>query len=362
MRRSPSFVALVGNGLSVAANPELALDRLTRRLVAGNEELRRLVESTTTTDAATDFEIVIGHIEARLAEAEHVAVSLIAEEGLHTARALAFKSTAEALWGGLYLDYCGQVLNAICDLTTGALPRRVVAFGTWLRRMHRIHGQTAIYTLNYDVLLERLLFDGRGLKGEVSDLFSGLRDREEWVHPYPGCPPLLARPFDPVSAPPRAVRFHHLHGCVTYLEAVGTDDVLKLTHKAIREHNVFGEMKQLDTPRYRPCVILGSGKAERAAEYPFVHGFRALAEDAQSVSTLVIAGYSFRDEPVNVLLREAAQHAERVIVIDRREDPLDRARFQRDVSNLLSREILEWHLDGITGNIPLDAPRARTAA
>lgn len=84
----------------------------------------------------------------------------------------------------------------------------------WLRDMYRAHDEMALFTLNYDVLLERILIneDLLGLRSALTDFFSGWESRMESVQLVPGGDELLGHYFlprgsaatpDTPSSPPR---------------------------------------------------------------------------------------------------------------------------------------------------------------
>jgi len=355
----PRLLVLVGNGVSIAANPNLALDRLTERFLARHNAdagLNHLLDSLDIPreEARRDFERVIGGVEA--AEA-------VIRAFMELSEASPISAVREA---GALLDdagvpdavrhaYCSEVLHAIGELTRQNIAPSVLRFGEWLNSMHEWHGQTAIFTLNYDVLLERMLInaDILGLAGRLTDYFSGLPDRQREIELVPGEPAVVAKLFTPTDPPDRPVRLHHLHGCLTHFHELDTGNVLKVDSALVRDLGVYQRFGDGDTGGFLPAVILGSQKARKVTDWPFEFAFEALREALRSADVIAIAGYSFRDEAVNIYLRNAVARraGRRWIVIDQR-DADDSQKFERRVVSVLPDTDIEWCLDGLQGELP----------
>ncbi len=114
------LVVLVGNGLSVAANPELALDRLTdlflERHGEDRDDLDRLLAEVDLgdLDPSRDFEGIVAGLEA--AEAVISAfMALAARSGhpdLKAAAELLRERGIPGLVRRLYFAYCAEILTA----------------------------------------------------------------------------------------------------------------------------------------------------------------------------------------------------------------------------------------------------------
>jgi hypothetical protein len=158
----------------------------------------------------------------------------------------------------LYYAYCAEVLGAIGELTRGDLAAPVVAFGDWLKAMYKAHGSASIFTLNYDLLLERMLIDDNvlGLKDWLTDFFSGLPARAATLPLGVLGAELRALPFYPWEPPRRNVHLHHLHGCLTHFRDTRTGMVFKISSADVRDHDVFGRLADVEASDYVPSVIL----------------------------------------------------------------------------------------------------------
>lgn len=362
-RTSDSVAVVIGNGLSVAANEALLLDRLTRgfleRHAADREDLDRLVTGIHLgpVDPETDFEGLVAGLES--AEEVMRAFMGLARRSSHPqlqeAAELLDRNGIPALARRLYYAYCAEVLEAIGEAARTALPADVLAFGEWLKAMYQAHEDMGLFTLNYDVLLERMLIDQNvlSLRLELTDFFSGREDRQEHFELVPGREPVIGRLFYPEDPVDRPIELHHLHGCLTHLRRLDEGTVWKFDAPAVRSIGLYEYLMTADEVDFVPSVILGSRKVEKAREWPFSHAFLSLGHHARRSGTVVVAGYSFRDEVVNARLSEAAASAERRwIVIDKEDDPVRAELFKRRVSELLGLRTVEFVLDGLGGNLP----------
>lgn len=254
----------------------------------------------------------------------------------------------------LYYAYCAEVLQAIGQLTRGDLAAPVVAFGDWLKELYEAHGFASIFTLNYDLLLERMLIDDNvlGLRYRVTDFFSGLPERTFSLPLGDAGAGVQGRLFYPGDPPVRNIHLHHLHGCLTHFRGSGTGNVYKVAASDVRDHDVFGRLAAAEASDYTPSVILGSRKIEKSQEWPFSYGFLSLERDARAAATIVIAGYSFRDRAVNARLRNLTTPEKRWIVIDHRTTPAAATEFTGAVRDVVGDVEVEFVLDGFGGALP----------
>lgn len=183
----PHLVVLIGNGLSIAANENLRLAALTQAFLAEHaddrEDLDRLLAEVDlgAVDPATDFEGIVAGLESaeEVVSAFMSLASRVDHADLQQAAQVLRDGGVPGLIRRLYYAYCAEVLQAIGQLTRGDLAAPVVAFADWLKELYEAHGFASIFTLNYDLLLERMLIDDNvlGLRYRVTDFFSGLPER-----------------------------------------------------------------------------------------------------------------------------------------------------------------------------------------
>ena len=359
-------VLLLGNGLSIAVNEELSLDRLTQTFLDGHGDDRDLIDRLVggvnlgAVDPIRDFEGIVAGLES----AEEVITAFvdlartIAQPDIQGAAAVLEAHGIPDLVRRLYYAYCAEVLNAIGDLARVDIPDEVMAFGEWVKAQHATHDRLSIFTLNYDVLMERMLIgqDLLALRWETTDFFSGLPERRldiELIPGYPSVQGALYYPQDPPSG--RSLHLHHLHGCLTHLRAPD-GNIYKVSSDMIRAFGLYSRLAAGEPSDFVPSVILGSRKAERARSWPFSHAFLSLETDIAEARTVCIAGYSFRDTAVNDRLCPALANVERLIIYDYAPDDTTWAAFVARAGDALAPSSrtagIEWYRGGFGAGPP----------
>jgi hypothetical protein len=357
-----SLAVLVGNGLSIAVNDSLRLDRLTAdfldRHAADRDDLERLVAGVNLGPVAPteDFEGLVAGLES----AEEVIGAFMGlarrvdHADLREAADLLDRKGVPALARRLYYAYCAEVLDAIGEHAKGPLPDPAVAFGQWVKAMYQAHGRMGLFTLNYDVLLERMFVSENvlSLRPALTDFFSGLEDRQEWFQLVPGAGSILGRLFYPEDPVDRPIELHHLHGCLTHFR-MNDGAIWKFDSSDVRDLGVYEHLMSAEAAEFAPSVILGSRKVEKSREWPFSFAFLSLEQEARASRTVVVAGYSFRDEAVNARLAAAAASAEkRWIVVNKKEDEAEAEEFRDLVTGKLRPAAPEFALRGFALDLP----------
>jgi hypothetical protein len=126
----------------------------------------------------------------------------------------------------------------------------------------------------------------------------------------------------------------------------------KIAASDLRDHDIFGRLAQAEATQFVPSIILGSKKLEKSREWPCAVAFLALEESAKTASTVVIAGYSFRDIAVNARLRNLLVPEKRWIVVDNKPTELAASVFKADVRAVIGDVEVEFVLDGVGGTLP----------
>ncbi|WP_459892370.1 SIR2 family protein, partial [Brevibacterium metallidurans] len=159
--------------------------------------------------------------------------------------------------------------------------------------------------LNYDtLLLAALMAEKEENELRFVDLFDG---REEHRLTVPlGFEDCLGHPLrgDKDHFFERTkVRLAHLHGSATYWQSDSTSCV-KLSREVIKDPAMWRSLR-MHEHEYRPCVVLTNSRLKRAAieQQPFDLAYTKFAEAVHRSSRWLVIGYSFRDEPVNDVLR-----------------------------------------------------------
>ncbi|MBA3687339.1 MAG: SIR2 family protein [Chloroflexi bacterium] len=356
------LVVLVGNGLSIAVNPDLRLDVITQRFLehhaSDRVDLDRLLAEVRLgdLDPSADFEGVVAGLEAatEVIAAFLNLASRSSHPDLRDAAELLTERGITGLVRRLYYAYCAEILSAIGEGARVTLPADVERFGAWLRNLYRAHQRMGVFTLNYDLLLERIFIsdDLLRLGPAVTDFFSGLDPRTEQVTLVAGAPSMTGRLYYPEDPPPRPIQLHHLHGCLTHFRRESDGAVLKFDSVAIRDGDVYGRLAVAEASDFSPSVILGSRKVAKSREWPFAYAFLELEQRARSARTVVVAGYSFRDEAVNVRLQAAARGAERRWIVINQKAGAEAEAFRAVVDGWLAPARPEYVLHGFGGDLP----------
>lgn len=308
-----NLAVLVGNGLSIAFNPELALDLITKevmRRIANDHDggsavvaaMRAMAEHAVDDDEPCDddFERLVGALGHQaqaitLLEGFTAAASHSGDEALCAVQAL--RSLVEhAQQRGV-----GHVLEVIMSRSRFRGENAVALtdlIGAWL---NHFDGRIVVANLNYDTLLLagllQLCQNDLADLGDPRDQFSielgpgvdgtgfGLRTRVDDL------------PSD------RRVWLAHPHGSLTYW--ANRDRQFKLNVDELRDHQVFERLRQGELV-VRPRVVLTTphDKAHHVQEEPFKIGYSVMAKGLRDANYWLIVGYSFKDGPVNKVLAE----------------------------------------------------------
>lgn len=310
---SRKYAFLVGNGLSAAFDPRLTSAAISERVfsrLSGGEQayLRRLAEllRPETPDPALD--VARGDFEAVAGPVDRMADALLALDGLlgglrETGPLTELAVASEAL-RNLYRRIVGIVLleiDACCQVEGEVSEERREAWNrlnTFAAAIAAKAGKCEpIYTTNYDSLLPSALLEKRG---EVFDGFPG------------GALDSTLRCWGNKPA------LYHLHGSIAWTTdlagELGKRDMATMRSERIVEQWAAGEALDL-----LPTVVLGDQKSQRTNRYPFVLFFDKFRVNLDSKDTLVAAGYSFGDRPVNAIVSSyLAGNPDRRLVIWKR--------------------------------------------
>lgn len=309
----PNLTALFGNGLSIAYDRRLMLNRLCdellRRLKLWGEDgeavertIRHIAVRAGTGDPRQDFEAMVGpfgaeadtltHLEelARYVDPSDADVSAALREAARFARKVRDVGTSHVL------ETIIERSRADCDKRAG-----LDAFMDTM--IENFSGTITMANLNYDTLaLASLshLYDGLGV---FCDQGCGYGKRDLVMPdgiPYPVRPLRMAMDF------PNRVRLVHLHGSVTFWDR-GNGELLKLPLDAVRSPELWQQVRENPDFRARPQVVLASqaDKSSLILRKPFALAYRELMRSLDRSDRWLIVGYSFRDACVNQQLTDA---------------------------------------------------------
>lgn len=308
-----NVAVLVGNGLSIAFNPDLNLQTITEEVVrrieqadggdviAAMKELanRALPRGVT---SESDFEQLVGAFgsETRSLGNLETLASLTSPQDVELLEAI--RKTA-SFADQVRDNGISHVLQVICE--------RSRAYADDADNLHQLirsvieafDGKVVIGNLNYDTLLLAALLwvcDSR----DIADLGHGYKKVSVVINDDTTARVPALRETKSDFPSNRRIRLLHLHGSLTYWQA--------------REHNIFAKISKemLDdgsqwqavrdrTTNVRPAVVLASprDKSDHVNEYPFNLAYEVFAEGLGQSNHWIVIGYSFRDDPVNAKLR-----------------------------------------------------------
>lgn len=309
--------ALVGNGLSLAAHPDLGIAAIAEEVVnrirqsaeAGDADrvavaLERVASATNAGDPMKDFEVLVGAFDADGSYLERLRQLSEAIEPDANGLPEAFEKVAkfsERMW----LRGMSHVLQVITERSKASHPdsEPIDAFVASLREVAT--GRLTIANLNYDTLLLASL-----MKYDVDfcDMAHGFHravvtfeDGEKYdVHQ-----------LRETANFHKKTRLLGLHGSSTWWKEPRSGKVYKFPIDALRRRSEslweWLRSDEAESELWLPQVVLANqtNKAGRIAEYPFSLGYEEFGRALGQSDRWLIVGYSFRDEPVNEMLRAA---------------------------------------------------------
>lgn len=308
---------LLGNGVSVAYNGDLAVDRLTEGLVArfsdaGATDPGRTLAQFAAQVAARDgrgsstFEQLLGPLES----SANALVSLVGLIPLAEASGVDVRGSLDAVRTFLEQVHrmgIAMTLDHIAGRSVGAdtyysvtatLGQALVALGS--------AANLSVATLNYDGLLHAGLMEaGTDSWGQPTFSIADLADGRETAshvisagHEIEGHP---IRDFD--SIPPGRASLLQLHGSLGWLRA-HDERVWRFPLTELRDANYWDAWQQGAT-EWDPCVVLTDRKERTVGSWPFALAYEIFQRKLTTADRWLIAGYGLGDVPVNLLYRAA---------------------------------------------------------
>jgi hypothetical protein len=315
-----NLTILVGNGLSIAFNPDLNLRAITAAMVDriasatddGTDVVRAMKEIAERALAGgvtseDDFEVLVGAFGAESRTMGHLkrlaSLTQPQDEELREAISRVANFAEEVRDNGL-----SHVLQVIFERSHAYqdLSENLHAFVT--DAVEAFRGEVAFANLNYDTLLLSALL--AVCQADLADMGHGARYvKVKSSEGKTDVPELRKRRSDfPKN---RRVRLLHLHGSVTFWSNTERTVFAKLDRGYLESHNQWDAVRTRQT-NIRPVVVLANqrDKAAHVQEFPFSLAYEMFVESLEAADRWLIVGYSFRDEPVNARLR--AEFADRL--------------------------------------------------
>lgn len=333
---SKSIAAVLGNGVSITAEPTLAIPSLTAEISKRYNQftgahysdpvqrvLARLAQrGADTGDPRSDFEAMIGPLDQRREDFADLRelVDIIADEVQSVKRAFYEVDNFVAV---LRRHGVGHALDVIASRSRADYEhrQRIDDFIAAIVDASDRSGVT-FGNLSYDLLVMASLIDQ--YEHRLCDMADGRSIKPVNLKNEADALPAIARPlrtqksdFLPLGL--RNVRLLHLHGSLTWLRDPETGIVYRFPVEALRETLELREDATFVTmpshwerwrtgaSEWEPQVVLTnqSAKSDVVAREPFSLGYDVLYDDLLRADRWIIAGYSFRDECVNDLLKRA---------------------------------------------------------
>lgn len=306
---------LVGNGLSVAFNPSLNLKTITeevmRRIeaadgddvVAAMKELaeRALPDGVTSGD---DFEQLVGAFGAEsrtLTTLETLATLTSPQDKKLTKAIRRVSSFAERVRD----NGVSHVLEVICERTHAYHDDAADLHALVAATLQAFNGRVVFGNLNYDTLLLAALMHVCDNQ-ELADLADGRTQVTVTVNDEEERDVQALRRTSADFPASRRVRLLHLHGSLTYWGNKDRTLFAKLPKELLDDGNQWKAVRERTT-NVRPAVVLANprDKTQHVNEYPFNLAYKMFKSGLVRADHWLIIGYSFKDAPVNNMLREA---------------------------------------------------------
>lgn len=336
MAQGNEVAALIGNGLSIAYNPNLVLRQLTSDLMnrlsrdqgSDSADLMQALAKSKLPEGATsdeDFEILVGALDLEANSLNH----LEQFAGLRVdtdPKLLPAITTVKKLLQRTRDTGVSHVLESVTEYSK-ANASNFSDVRELTRAICDGFDSVNFANLNYDTLLLAALVAEKDCGGrKFADLFNGLETTTVDL----GTGKQIARSLrveDDTYFDCEEVRLAHLHGSATYWHSNGNDCVK--VHRETVEDPIIWKNLRMQQRRFRPCVVLTNSQLKRSAiqQQPFDMAYTKFAEAVRRSSHWLIIGYSFRDEPVNDVLRTELQKRRvdgdlpKVLVVTRSENP-----------------------------------------
>lgn len=326
------IAAIVGNGLSISAEPTLAIPDLTAEISTRFEAATKAKGSTPVDrvlarlakrgadsgDPAKDFEAMIGPLDQQRENLEDLRelAAIVGDEVKPVRSAL---RTVDTFVESLRRQGVGHALNVISERSVATAEHREKIDDFLTSLIDSANGsRVTIGNLNYDSMVMASLCDRYQTRmcdladGRVGATFD-LHGNGVLVHGQ--------RLRDSISAfPNRQIRLLHLHGALTWLKNPVDGRVYRFRIEDLRTDFDYdedtGRLQFRDThwerwrdgkSEWEPQVVLTNQSAKSAliANEPFKIGYDALFQSLVESDRWLLAGYSFRDGCVNDLLAKA---------------------------------------------------------
>lgn len=342
---SNDLTVLVGNGLSIACNPELALASITQEVISRIErehggatvEAMKKVAVQLIPDKGNvhdkDFEKLVGAFGL-----EHRTLDLL--ENLSNAlgdRQSGMKVHIEAV-SDFVADVRNQGLSHVLQVITERSHYSRINSKGLAELINgicgRFNGRITFGNLNYDTILMAGI-----LNSDHSDRLTDLADPRRGAKCLSEDLNLHGFPLrDELNFPPsKSIRLLHLHGSICFWQRCDDGKMFKIAKGEMESSDIARHLRGKGSVDWEPTIVLTSEseKARVVEEHPFSLAYKGIENELNRTRHWLIIGYSFRDQPINEMLRRAFLDFDpkpSVLVVS----------FGNDVTRNRVEEVLGW--------------------
>lgn len=312
MTAERNIAALVGNGLSIAFNPELNLQSITEEVLRRIEEsdggnvviaMKEIAERALPDGAssAEDFEVLVGAFgaESRTLDVLDTLAALTkpSDKKLRKAirRVSRFAEQVRDTGISHVLEVIAERSHAYADEAQG-LYDLVTAI------TESFDGKVVIGNLNYDTLMLAALLTV--CQSQLADMGHGYRRVKVLVDDRVEREVQALRSSSGDFPLGKRVQLLHIHGSLTFWATRDRKIHAKLPKDMLDDGDQWRAIRD-DTTNVRPVVVLANrkDKAEHVAKFPFDLAYEMFSGGLAASDHWLIIGYSFKDGPVNSALR-----------------------------------------------------------
>lgn len=356
-----NVAVLVGNGLSIAFNPDLKLQSITEEVMSriegadGGDVIRAMQEIASRAlpdgaSSADDFESLVGAFGAEsrtLSLLDKLAtLSEPGDEELRKAIVQVSKFAEKVRDNGV-----SHVLEVIAERSHAFEWKADGLHSTVSAIVEAFDGEVYFGNLNYDTLLLAGLLTV--CQPDLADMGHGYKTATVLVDESEPREVQQLRRSASEFPPGRRVKLLHLHGSLAYWATEDSSSYVKIPVELLSDGGQWSAMRNLTT-NIRPVVVLANrrDKSEHVEKFPFSLAYEMFGDGLRGAEHWLIVGYSFKDDPVNAALREefiSRKSKPRVLVVTQGDLPL-RGEVERALGwgaeNGSSKSWLAFHRDG----------------
>ncbi|MHC2186174.1 hypothetical protein ACVLV4_001821 [Rathayibacter agropyri] len=312
MMTERGIATLVGNGLSIAFNPELNLQSITEEVLRRIEKadggdvvvaMKEIAERALPDGAtsAEDFEVLVGVFgaESRTLDVLGTLAVLTKPSDKDLRDAIRRVSTFAKQIRDTGVSH---VLEVIAERSHAYVTEAQSLYDLITAITESFDGRVVIGNLNYDTLLLAALL--AVCQSDVADMGHGNRPVNILVHDGVEREVQRLRSSSEDFPGNKRVQLLHIHGSLTYWATQDKNIYAKLPKEILNGRDQWRAIRE-ETTNVRPVVVLANqkDKAEHVARYPFSLAYEMFSGGLAEVDHWLIIGYSFRDDPVNSALR-----------------------------------------------------------